>query len=171
MKTAVAFYSLDGSTRVAAQAIAERLGADVFELEEKKKRVKTPMMFIGGGFAAIFGVRSRLQDTFADRMGEYERILIGTPIWASRPVPAVNGFVHALDPAGKLVMLFTVQADPNPKESAEKGTEKLCEKIRQKGGTLLPVLRLHGEVPEKTATREHMEAQLDERLESIVKNR
>ena len=171
MKTAVVFYSLDGSTRVAAQEIAERLDADVFELKEKKPRGKSPMLFIGGGFAAIFGVRSRVQDTFADRMGAYDRICIGAPLWGSRPAPALNTFVHALDPAGKLVMLFTVQADPNPQASAAKGTKMISQKILKKGGSLLPVMRLHGEVPRKTATKEHMETQLDRQLESIIQNR
>ena len=125
---------------------------------------------LSGGFAAVFGLRSRLKDTFADRMGEYGRICIGTPIWASRPVPAVNAFVHALEAKDKQVLLFTVQADPDTQGHA-KGTNKILGKIQKKGGSVLPVLRLYGEMPGKTATKAHMETQLDKRLESIIQNR
>jgi|GEM_PF-258465 Flavodoxins len=170
MKTAVVYYSLDGSTRVAAQAVAARSGADIFELKEAKPRGKTSVAFMGEAFAAVFGLRSRVQDTFADRMGAYERICIGTPIWGSRPVPAVNTFVHALNPAGKLVLLFTVQADPEPYASAAKGTDKLCAAIRKKGGDVRAVLRLHGEAPGRTATKQHVEKQLDQRLEEAFQN-
>ena len=169
MKTAVVYYSLEGSTRIAAQALSERLGADIYELKEKKPRKRTPMMFMSGGFAAVFGLKSRLQETYAERMGAYERICIGTPIWASRPVPAVNTFVKAFDPAGKQVLLVTVQADPNP-QASEKGLEKLFAAIRKKGGALLPVLGLHGEAPGKTASKEHIEAQLDQKLQKSLQN-
>lgn len=161
MKTAVVFYTYDGSTGVAAQALAVKLGADIFELKEKRQRSKSPMTFVSGGFAAGLGLKSRLQDSFASRMGEYERILIGTPIWASHPVPAVNAFVKQFDPTGKQVMVFLVQADPNP---AEKGLEKLNAVIRKKGGTLLPPMRLHGDAPGKTASKEHIGAQIEQKL-------
>ena len=169
MKTAVVYYSLEGSTRVAAQALADRLGADIYELKEKKPRGKTPMVYMSGGFAAVFGLKSRLQDNFADRMGAYERICIGTPIWASRPVPAVNSFVKAFDPKGKQILMFSVQADPNP-QSSEKGMEKLCAVIRKKGGASLSLLGLHGEAPGKTASKENIEAQLDPKLKNLLQN-
>ncbi len=170
MKTAVVFYSLNGSTRVAAHAIAERADADVFELKERKQRGKSPWAFMSEGFSAVFRLKSRVQDTFAGRLSEYERILIGTPLWASSPAPAVNRFVHEMNPAGKQIMLFSVQADPNPQKKSFRGTDKLCETIRRKGGQLLPVLRLHGEAPGKTATKEHIDEQLDRRLETTLLN-
>jgi flavodoxin len=171
MKTAVVYYSLDGSTRVAAQALAERLGADIYELREVKQRSSNaPKTFVSGGFAAALGLKSRLQDTFAGSMGAYERVCVGTPIWAGHPTPAANAFIKAFDPAGKQVMLFTAQADPDP-QSSKKGTEKLCARIRKKGGALLPALRLHGEAPGKTATKAQIEAQLDQKLEDALKIR
>jgi flavodoxin len=169
MKTAVVYYSLDGSTRIAAQVIAQRLNAELYELKEKKTRGKTPAAFMGEAFAAVFGIKSRLQDTFAVQMEDCERICIGTPIWASRPVPAVNTFAASLAPKGKQVLLFTVQADPNPDPSA-KGAAKLIQSLRKKGAEILPVLQLHGEAPGKTATKEHMEEQIIRQLESLLQS-
>ena len=164
MKTAVVYYSLQGSTRTAAQALAERLGADLFELKEKKQRGQGFALFMGGGFAAALGLRSRLQDSFAVRMDGYERILAGGPIWASNPAPALNAFLHALDPKGKQMMLFTVQADPDTQSPPQKGVEKRCEALRKRGAQVLPVLRLHGASPGQAATKDAMAKQLDERL-------
>ena len=38
MKKAVVFYSLDGNTRMIAGKIAKKFEAEIFELEEVKKR-------------------------------------------------------------------------------------------------------------------------------------
>lgn len=166
MNTAVVYYSNDGSTRAAAVALAERLDADIYELKEVRPRSKTLASFMTQGLTAILGLKSRVQDTFKDRMDAYGRICIGTPIWASRPVPAANTFVHALNATDKQVLLFTVQADPNPQDA--KGTERICGAIRKKGGMLLPVLQLHGEAPGKTATKEHINAQLEQKLGKVL---
>lgn len=168
MKTAVVYFSLDGSTRVAAQALAERLQADVYELKEIKQRGKTKGAFMGEAVGALFGLKSRVQDTFAQKMGGYERVCIGTPIWAGSPVPAVNTFLHALNPSGKQILLFTVQADPDTQTPPAKKIEQLCAALRKKGGNVLPVLRLHGAAPGATAARADMEAQLGKKLEDII---
>ena len=132
MKSAVVYYSLDGSTRVAAQALSERLNADMFELKEVRPRGKSVFAFLCEGFAAATGKKSRLQDTFSGQMDAYELVCIGMPIWASSPVPAVNAFVDAFDPTGKKVLLFTVQADPNTQLPPAKKVEQLCAALRAK---------------------------------------
>ncbi len=167
MKTAVVYYSLEGSTRLAAQVIAERLGADLFELHEKRQRKTGFALFAGGGFAAALGVRSRLKDNFGDRMKEYDRIFAGAPIWASSPAPALNTFLHAVEPRGKQLILFTVQADPNTDAPPQKSMEKRCALLRKKGADVLPVLRLYGASPGKTATKESMEKQLGGKLKNF----
>lgn len=157
MKTAVVYYSLDGNTRETAGLIAKRLGADIFELEEVKKRSGKPLSFMAAAFGALIGKKSRLKDNPAKKMGDYERIYIGSPIWASRIVPAVNTFVSALKAAGKDIVFFTLQADPNPAPL----TEKLKERMEKRGAVVSKVLSLHGESPGKTASIEHLTQQLD----------
>jgi menaquinone-dependent protoporphyrinogen IX oxidase len=162
MKTAVVYYSLDGSTREAAKLIAQRYGADMYELEEVKKRSGKPLSFMAAGFSALIGKRSRLKQNPAGKMGEYGTIYLGSPIWAARTVPAVNAFLCKLKAAGKQIVLFTLQADPNP--SASKGVQKLINRLDKQGATVSSVIRLHGTKPGETASMMHLKQQLDRTL-------
>ncbi len=162
MKTAVVYYSLDGSTREAAKQIAQRLGAQIFELEEIGKRKGKFLLFMAGGFGAMTGMRSRLKHNPAGLMGEYGTIYIGSPIWASRTVPAVNTFLSRLNAAGKQIVFFTVQADPNPVPS--KGLQKLIHRLKAKGAAVNRVIRLHGTAPGKAASQAHLQEQLEKTL-------
>ncbi len=162
MKTAVVFYSLEGSTKEAAKLVAQRCGAQIFELEEIKKRKGKLLLFMAGGFGAMTGKRSRLKYNPAEQMGEYRTIYIGSPIWASRTVPAVNTFVNRLNPAGKQIVFFTVQADPNPASS--KGLQKLIVQLEKRGAAVGRVIQLHGAAPGKTASPPYLQEQLDKLL-------
>ena len=155
MKTAVVFYSRDGSTKTAAGVFAKKLSADIFELEEKNDRLKKS--FIAAGFCAAIGKKSRLKHDFCEQMDRYETICIGTPVWASRAVPAVNAFVNALNADGKDVIIFTVQADTNP---TPKSAQKLIETLERKGAKINRVICLYGARVGKTAEIADMEKQI-----------
>lgn len=162
MKTAVVYYSLDGSTREAAHIIAQKLGADVFELEEVKKRSGKPLSFMAAAVGALTGKKSRLKENPAVKMDNYERVFIGSPIWASRTVPALNTFLGALKAAEKDIVIFTMQADPNLVALA--GVQKLAARLEQRGAKVSKVLRIHGESPGKTASKDHLAEQIDKQI-------
>ena len=159
MKTAVVFYSLNGSTKEAAKLITQRLGAQIFELEEKKKRKGKFLLFMAGGFGAMAGIKSRLKSNPASLMDEYATIYIGSPIWASRTVPAVNTFLSQLNATGKQIVFFTVQADPNLVPS--KGLQKLIGRMEKRGAVVSRVIQLHGAAPGNTAPQPYLQKQLD----------
>ncbi|MGI5918180.1 MAG: flavodoxin family protein [Christensenellales bacterium] len=160
MKTAVVYYTYDGSTRVAAEALARQLGADVFELEEVKKRGKSALSFMAAGFGALAGKRSRIKNDFAAEMKNYDCLYIGSPVWANKTAPAVNTFLDSLDAAGKKIVLFTLQADPNVQSAPDKCLLAHKQTLEKRGATVLRLLRFHGASPGKTAESEHIEAQL-----------
>ncbi|UCD22074.1 MAG: hypothetical protein JSW22_00060, partial [Chloroflexota bacterium] len=95
MKSLVVYYSMTGKTRLAAQAIAEALNATLVEIEERRP-VPMPFVYLSGGFAAITDRGSKISPVDID-LKQYERVFIGSPIWASRPTPAVNSFVYQTD--------------------------------------------------------------------------
>jgi len=160
MKTAVVYYTYDGSTRVATEVLARHLGADVFELEEVKKRGKSALSFMAAGFAALAGKRSRIKNDFAAEMKHYDCLYIGSPVWANKTAPAVNTFLGSLDAAGKKIVLFTLQADPNVESAPDKCLLAHKQALEKRGATVLRLLRLHGASPGKTAESGHIEAQL-----------
>jgi len=160
VKTAIVFFSYDGSTRAAAKVLSEKTGADIFELEEKRKRGRSPLSFMAAGFGASIGKRSRLNDTFSRQMESYGRIYIGTPVWAGKAAPAVNSFVHSLDAEGKEIILFTLQADPEPDKNPSKSLETFKSILEKKGAKTVSTARLHGAAPGKTAPAQEIQRQL-----------
>ncbi len=161
MKTAVVFYTRDGSTRMAAELLAKKLGADMFELKEMKQRGKSPAAFIAAGFGASVGLRSRLADDFAQQMQAYDTICVGSPVWAGKTVPAVNAFLHGMDAAGKTIMLYTVQADPQPQAKPPVCLEAHKQALEKRGAKVTRLLRMHGASPGKAADAASLQSQLD----------
>jgi flavodoxin len=161
MKTAVVYYTRDGSTRVAAELLAKSAGADLFELEEVKKRGKSALSFMAAGFGAATGRRSRLKNDFAAEMKAYDTIFIGSPVWAAKTAPAFNAFVGALNAAGKSIVLFTVQADPNTEAKPPECLEAHKRALEKRGAVVTRMLRLHGAAPGKTVDPSAVQAQLD----------
>ena len=162
MKTAVVFYTHDGSTREAASIIAQKLGADIFELEEIKARGHSTGDFIRAGFGAALGTGSKLVNNYAQETKEYDLICIGTPVWASKATPAVNTFVRTLDAAGKQFVIFTLQADPNTETLPGKCGGILQRTLEKKGAAGVRVVRLHGAGVGETAKAEELQRQIDE---------
>lgn len=161
MKTAVVFFSRDGNTRLVADLLAEKLGADVFELEEGKKRGKSAASFMAAGFGAAFGLRSRLKSSFAQEMKDYDTICIGSPVWAGKTVPAVNAFIHGLEAAGKRIVLFSVQADPQPEAKPPVCLDAHKQALEKKGASVTQLLRMHGAPPGKTTNMQDLKTQID----------
>ena len=64
------------------------------------------------GREAFFGKRSRLTVDVRDKFAPYEKIILVSPVWAGRTVPAINTVLHLADLSGREVTLFACQADP-----------------------------------------------------------
>lgn len=110
MKSLVVYYSLTGKTRLVAQVITEVLNATLMEIEERRT-IPIPFVYLSGGFAAITNRGSKINPIDVD-LKQYERIFIGSPIWASRPTPAVNSFIYQANFEGRSVIpFFTMGGD------------------------------------------------------------
>ena len=164
METAVVFYTHDGSTGVAARIIGERIGADVFELEEMKKRGRSIFSFVAAGFAASIRKKSKIKDSYKLQMDGYERIYIGTPIWAGKATPAVNRFISDFEAGGKEVVIFTVQADKMPYGPGKKSGFDLKTMLEKKGAKILKVICLCGAPPGMKAETEDIRKQIEKHL-------
>jgi len=81
MKTLVVFYSRSGRTRKVAQALSERLQADVEEIQDTRKRTGL-LGFLVSGFEAVRKKPATIVPIEKDPRG-YDLVVVGTPVWAS----------------------------------------------------------------------------------------
>jgi len=129
MKSLVVYYSMTGKTRLAAQTIAKALNATLVEIEERRP-IPMPFVYLSGGFRAITNRGSRICPVDVD-LKRYERIFIGSPIWASRPTPAINSFIYQTDFEDRSVIPFFTMGGDNSEKALANITAKI-EKSRGK---------------------------------------
>jgi len=105
MKALVVYYSRTGTTKILGEAIAKGLGAEAEELIDQKKRLGLrPFRWLIAGMDAR---RKKLTSIKVQKPPQdYDLILIGTPIWASRMTPAVRTYLESQNLEGKKVGLF-----------------------------------------------------------------
>jgi flavodoxin len=111
MKSLVIYYSLTGKTRLVAQTIAEALNARLAEITERR-RTPWPFVYMTGSFRAMTNMGSKINPVDV-ALKQYERIFIGSPIWASNPVPAVNAFIYQTNFEGRSVVPFFTMGGDN----------------------------------------------------------
>lgn len=130
MKSLVVYYSLTGKTRLLAQAIAEALNAPLVEIHETRP-VPWPFVYLSGGFAALTNRGRKINPIDVD-LKQYERIFIGSPIWASRPTPAANSFIYQTDFEDRSVIPFFSMGGT----TAEKALANVTAKIERSRGNV-----------------------------------
>lgn len=108
MKLLVVYYSHDGNTKEYAERIAAEKGADIMELKPVKDIPNGKFAKImTGGFLASFGFGTGLHSTGISPV-IYEKIVLGTPVWAGKPCAAVNEFLKKNEVADKITSVFTL---------------------------------------------------------------
>ena len=128
MKPLVVYYSLTGKTRLVAQVIAEALNATLVEIEERRP-IPLPLVYLSGGFAAFTNRGREIKPIEVD-LKQYDTIFIGSPIWNSRPTPAINSFIYKTNFEGRSVIpFFTMRGD-----NSEKALANITAKIEKSRG-------------------------------------
>jgi flavodoxin len=129
MKPLVVYYSLTGKTKLVAQAIAETLNATLVEIKETKSRKLGPSIYAIGGMEAKMNRGSKINPVDVD-LKQYEKIFIGSPVWNSRPTPAINSFIYQTNFEGRSIIPFFTMAGDN----AEKALANITAKIEKSQG-------------------------------------
>lgn len=121
MKTLVVYYSRTDRTRFVAEKIAQELGADIEEVIDLKKRTGMRNLMMSS-LDAMLGKETKISPT--TKLAEhYDLIIIGTPVWFTRPTPAIVTYLKKNSLAGKRVALFCTNGGS--------GAEKALEKMKQ----------------------------------------
>ena len=132
MKSLVVFYSLTDKTKLVSQVIAEELNTELVEIEETKPRKLGFLNYLTGGFAAVTNKGSEINALNVD-LKQYETIFIGSPVWASRPTPAINSFIYANNFEGKNIVPFFTMGGNN----SDKALENITTKIEKSQGRVI----------------------------------
>lgn len=125
MRTAIVYYSMSGNTKYVADKIADGLKAsgevDIIRIEPKKTYPdKGAKKFFWGGKSAVMGETPALQPYEFD-IEKYDRIIFGTPVWASNFVPPLRTFIKDNPKVGnKKIAVFTCFSGGGADKAIEK---------------------------------------------------
>ncbi len=105
MAVCIIYHSETGNTRNVAERVARETGADLVEVKDLTGYSKAGM-YLKGAPKAMRGEKADINPATIDVSG-YETVVLGSPVWAFNPTPAVNAAVAALQGIeGKTVIVF-----------------------------------------------------------------
>jgi flavodoxin len=113
----VVYYSRTGTTRKVAEHIAERLGADIEEIIDRKKRTGA----IGWLMAGRDAGRRSLTEIEEPRMdpGEYDLLVIGSPVWNDTVSTPIRTYITEYASRFNNLALFTTQGNEETGATAD----------------------------------------------------
>ena len=93
MKELIVYYSMSGNTEDTAKKIASLRGADLLRIDPVKAYPdKGFRKFFWGGKSAVMAEKPELKSYYF-KAEDYDRIIIGTPVWASTFAPPIRTFL------------------------------------------------------------------------------
>lgn len=117
MKTLIVYYSLEGNTKMIAEKLAERTGADFLEIKSLKVYpTKGPAKFLVGGKDAAFKKCPEIEKSEID-VRNYEAVIIGTPVWDGTIAPPVRSYLRDTLIKTRNVAAFACMAGKDPKKT------------------------------------------------------
>lgn len=163
MNTLVIFYSLTGRTHYEAKQIAKELGAERYEVVERKRRTSFSASFLGRSQARK-RKPSRI-DPIAIRLSDFDKIIIMSPIWGGYPAPPFNSIVEEL-PSGKQIEIVLTSDSGRVSKRAE-----LISYVEKKSGSIVTDLKVMKTIDLKKRDRNHMKRVMREREELERQNK
>lgn len=156
MKRLVVYYSLSGNTEEAAKQIAGKLDAELLKLETVKPMPKgfAARILVGGGQVMMNHIPA-LRPLGKDP-GAYDEIILGSPIWNSKGVPAVNAFLREEAAAAKVTSLFFLSGGGE----TEKGLAAITKKLPNLRHTVSLLDRKHKDSRDNAAKLEQFAAEI-----------
>ena len=134
MKTAVVFYSFSGNTNRVAHLIIDVLKSKGEEaIPIRIRPVKEEKNFLKQCIDAFFGKTPELYETLLD-LKEYDRVILGSPVWAFKPAPAINTYLSKCSAlGGKEVICFATYGSGAGKD---KMLDNMKKTLQEKGANV-----------------------------------
>ena len=124
MKTLVAYFSATGTTKQKAEQLAQKIGADLYEIELKIKYTKEDLDWMNTkARSSIEGkdehIRPELKEEKVD-LDAYDEIYLGFPIWWYRAPNIIYSLIDHNDLEGKTIHLFMTSGGSSIKKAQER---------------------------------------------------
>ncbi len=111
MKTLVVYFSYTGNTRMIAKLIQSKLNCDILELK--------PVIPCSNDYQTVVDEEQRLEGSnhlleiqdINVNLDDYDKIIIGTPVWWYKESPVVRTILTYNDLSGKVVIPFATNKD------------------------------------------------------------
>lgn len=124
MSKLIVYFSYTGNTKMIANKIKQKLNCDILE-------IKTVIPYSDDYDTVVNDEQNseasnhlpEIQDIKID-LTKYDEIILGTPVWWYRPVPAIRTFLTQNDLSGKRIIPFATNAGWLGKTFKE--IKKLC---------------------------------------------
>ena len=110
MKTIIVYYTFEGNCAIIAKMLESQLNAKTLRIrtmaDQKRKKA-------GGflwGMSQMFFNRKPALVPYDFNVNDWDQIILGMPVWAGDPVPAMLSFLKKTKISGKKVALFCSHA-------------------------------------------------------------
>lgn len=139
-KILVAYFSCTGTTKSAAQKVAQAIGADLYEIKPSKPYTSADLNWNNKSSRSSVEMNNLTsRPAIAEKvnnMAQYEIVFIGYPIWWNLAPTIVNTFIESYDLQGKTVVPFATSGSSGISNS-EKALQKSYPQIKWQSGRLL----------------------------------
>jgi flavodoxin len=97
MKILITYYSFSGNTYRVAKIFADRLSEKGEIISQRLKPTSEITTFSAQCYAALIGRRAKLKDNPIYDVSPFDLVILGSPVWAFAPVPAMNSYLDRLN--------------------------------------------------------------------------
>lgn len=131
MRSLIIYYSLSKNTKLVAYTLSEILDIDDVEIKDLKERTGFKNM-LSSSWDAMRERKTEIDPMRVD-ISNYDLIYFGTPVWASKPVPAIITIIDRCDLRGKDVIPFATMSSGG----GDSAIKRMTDKIKARGGRVI----------------------------------
>jgi flavodoxin len=106
MNTLIVYYSYSGNSGLVAGVLQTALKAETLELKLADEKERKGLAVYAWGGKLVFSRAKPPLKPYEAAWEKYDRIIIGGPVWAGSPAPALVTFLDEAKIRGKKIVLF-----------------------------------------------------------------
>ncbi len=110
MKSLISYFSASGVTKRVAEELSQLVGGDLFEIEPVEKYTDADLDWRDQNSRSTIEMNDRdFRPAVAkkvENMGDYDKVVIGFPVWWYTAPTIINTFIEENDLSGKDVYIF-----------------------------------------------------------------